>query len=255
MIPPPGALPLSTLTLPAPARALIIGASGGIGAALTRALHARDDLTELVALSRSGRTPDLPGLLTGPPLDLTDEDSIARAFADLPGQAPLRLVLIASGLLSDGADLQPEKSWRQQSLSAMSRVFAVNTFGPALIARHALDLMPRQGRIVFAALSARVGSIGDNRLGGWHAYRASKAALNMLLRNYAIEMARRNPDAVIVGLHPGTVDTDLSRPFGGGPDTRLTPEQSAHALLGVLDTLTPEHTGQVFDWKGVRVPE
>ena len=131
----------------------------------------------------------------------------------------------------------------------------LNTVGPALIAKHVLPLMPREGRSVFAALSARVGSIGDNRLGGWHSYRASKAALNMLVRNFAIEMGRTHKKAAIVGLHPGTVDTELSEPFQKGlPEGQLTDAvEAARNLLRVLDGVSPEDSGEVFDWKGERV--
>jgi NAD(P)-dependent dehydrogenase (short-subunit alcohol dehydrogenase family) len=138
----------------------------------------------------------------------------------------------------------------------MERSYRINAIGPALVARHFLPLLAADRKSAFAALSARVGSIGDNGLGGWHAYRASKAALNMLLKTLAIELARRNPGALCVGLHPGTVDTGLSRPFQRGvPEGKLfTPRQSARLLLNVLDGLSTEHTGQVFAWDGQRIP-
>jgi NAD(P)-dependent dehydrogenase (short-subunit alcohol dehydrogenase family) len=138
----------------------------------------------------------------------------------------------------------------------MARVFAVNTIGPALVAKHFLPLLPRRGRSAFAAISARVGSIGDNRLGGWHSYRASKAALNMLLRNFAIELARRAPDAVCIGLHPGTVDTALSAPFRSrvAPDRLFTPARSAGHLLRVIEQATVADNGHVLAWDGARIP-
>ncbi|MEZ5744869.1 MAG: SDR family oxidoreductase [Sphingomonadaceae bacterium] len=138
----------------------------------------------------------------------------------------------------------------------MADVFAVNTIGPALIAKHFLPLLPRDRRAIFAALSARVGSISDNRLGGWHSYRASKAALNMLVRNFAIEVGRNNREAVVVALHPGTVDTSLSDPFQSGvPDDKLfTPAFSAAKLLDVLSSLEPQDSGGHFDWAGKPVP-
>jgi NAD(P)-dependent dehydrogenase (short-subunit alcohol dehydrogenase family) len=152
--------------------------------------------------------------------------------------------------------VQPEKTYRALSADAFARVFAANTVAPALIAKHMLALMPKAERSVFAALSARVGSISDNRLGGWHAYRASKAALNMLIRNFAIEQARRAPGSICVGLHPGTVDTGLSKAFQGAvPGEKLfTPEQSAGYLLDVIDRLSPEDSGKCFDWAGKEVP-
>jgi NAD(P)-dependent dehydrogenase (short-subunit alcohol dehydrogenase family) len=141
-------------------------------------------------------------------------------------------------------------------LQAYRRVFDINTFGPALIAKHFLPIMPTDRRAIFAALSARVGSISDNGLGGWHAYRASKAALNMLIRNFAIEWARRNDQAVCVGLHPGTVDTGLSKPFQSNvPEDRLfSAKQSASYLLDVIERLSPADTGKVFDWAGKEIP-
>ncbi len=225
-------------------KAIIIGASGGIGAALADRLEQADGFDAIVRLSRSG---------PGGPIDLTDEASVAAA-AEAAG--PADLVIVATGLLSDGDRLQPEKSFKHQSMAAFEDVFRINTFGPALAAKHFIPNLPRKGRGVFAALSARVGSISDNRIGGWHAYRASKAALNMLIRNYAIEQARRNPDFIAVGLHPGTVDTALSEPFQSSvPDKQIfTPAESAAHLLNVIDGLTAADSGKVFDWAGKEVP-
>ncbi|MDJ0921110.1 MAG: SDR family NAD(P)-dependent oxidoreductase [Henriciella sp.] len=234
-------------------RIVIIGASGGIGAAFVSAYASAGHTVH--ALSRrpvEGSSAHVhPGRI-----DLSDEDSIATAASDIGAQGAPDLVIVASGILSNSDGLQPEKSMRQQGGSAFEQVFAVNTIGPALVAKHFIPIMPRKERAVFAALSARVGSISDNRLGGWHAYRASKAALNMLIRNYAIEQARRNDQFIAVGLHPGTVDTALSKPFQGNvPDGKLfTPERSASALIGVIEGLTPEASGKVFDWAGVEVP-
>ena len=236
-------------------RAVIIGSSGGIGAALTEQLSVREEISAVYALSRSGRTPSADKI-TGLRLDFEDEDSIAAAAQSISADGPPELVIIAAGILSDGHGLKPEKSLRQQSASAFEQVFAINTIGPALAAKHFLPIMPRRGRAVFAALSARVGSISDNRMGGWHAYRASKAALNMLIRNYAIEQARRNEDFIAVGLHPGTVDTALSKPFQSGvPDKQLfSADQSAQYILTVLNGLTPADSGKVFDWAGKEIP-
>lgn len=221
--------------------AVVIGASGGIGAALADALEVGG--RDVVRLSRSG---------TG--LDLTDEASIAQAAGAVGEAGPVRLVIVATGALH-GDGLRPERSWRDLDGEAMVEAFRVNAVGPALIAKHFLPLLA-PGRSVFAALSARVGSISDNRLGGWHAYRASKAALNMTLRNLAIELARRSPEAICVGLHPGTVDTALSAPFQRGvPDGKLfTPAYSAAQLLAVIDGLSPADSGGLFAWDGARIP-
>lgn len=233
-------------------KVVVFGASGGIGSALCEALAARPEVSEIHALSRSGAGPNSAKVKIGQ-ADILDEENLAASARAI---GPVDLVIAATGLLSDGGALQPEKSFRHQDLEAFRRVFDINTFGPALVAKHFLPIMPRQGRAIFAALSARVGSISDNHLGGWHAYRASKAALNMLIRNYAIEQARRNPDFIAVGLHPGTVDTDLSKPFQGNvPDKQLfTPQQSATYLVNVIMGLTPADSGKVFDWAGQEIP-
>ncbi len=168
---------------------------------------------------------------------------------------PPRGVIIATGALTLPDDGGPEKSLRQLDAEALVEAFRINAVGPAPIAKHFLPLLRREGHSVFAALGARVGSIGDNRLGGWHGYRASKAALAMLLRNFAIEMDRTHPDCVVAGLHPATVATPLSAPFRGAVagEGMLTPEQSAAHLLDVLERLEPADSGAVFDLRGARV--
>ena len=223
--------------------AVVIGASGGIGGALVERLTASGAHETVHALSRSG---------TG--LDQEDEASIEAAAARVAnGPAPV-LIVVATGVLHDGQS--PERSLKALDGEHLLRDYRVNAVGPALIAKHFLPLLPRDRRGVFAALSARVGSIGDNRLGGWHSYRASKAALNMLLRNLAIETARTHPQAIVAGLHPGTVDTDLSAPFqkGVAPDKLFTPAYSAEQLLNVIHQLNPADSGGVFAWDGQRIP-
>jgi len=236
-------------------RIAIIGASGGIGRALCSALCAKAEVETVYALSRSGKV-DAHAKLSSFTVDILDEAGLAEAAARIKAEGPLDMVIVATGMLSDEAKgIGPEKSWREQSLLAFEHVFAVNTFGPALVAKHFLPLLARKQRVVFAALSARVGSICDNRLGGWHAYRASKAALNMLLKNYALELARRNDQAIVVGLHPGTVATELSERFvSGSGRTVFSPEQSATYLLEVIGQLSPDQSGKTFDWKGEEIP-
>ncbi|UPY36502.1 SDR family NAD(P)-dependent oxidoreductase [Sediminicoccus sp. KRV36] len=225
----------SDTTIPA----VIIGATGGIGAALADALE-RDHQP----VRRLGRR-------TTPALDLLDEASIARAAADIgPG---LRLVVDATGFLHDDR-FQPEKSFRQLDPAHLAQSFALNATGPALLMKHFLPLLARNGRAVFATLSARVGSIGDNRLGGWVSYRASKAALNQILRTAAIEVARTRPQAICVALHPGTVETGLSNPFAKAGLEVQSPAQSAARLLAVMAALTPAQTGLFFDHHGKPIP-
>lgn len=233
-------------------RAVVFGASGAIGEALVTTLLANGARTVHAGARRA--------VAAGDPrvhpfaFDLLDEASISAAATRIAADGPPDLVFVATGILH-GAGWGPEKSWRALDAERMAEVFAINTAGPALIAKHFLPLLPRDSRSIFAALSARVGSIGDNRFGGWHSYRASKAALNMLMRNFAIELAPRAPGAIIAALHPGTVDSALSAPFqrGVAPGKLFSPAQSAGYLLDVLEGLTPADSGGCFAWDGKRI--
>ena len=219
----------------------IIGASGAIGGACVRRLVERYPAAHVHAFARDAELS----------IDYDDEASIAAA-AELAAQAgPLDLVLVATGMLHSGNTL-PEKSLRDLSADKFARIFAANTITPALLAKHFLPRLSRERPAVFAAISARVGSISDNQLGGWYAYRASKAALNMVIKNAAIEMSRRNKKAIVVGLHPGTVDSPLSKPFQANvaAGKLFTPEYSAQKLVQVLEKLTPAHSGQCLAWDG-----
>lgn len=236
-----------------PRTAAVFGASGGIGLALCEALAARG--TKVIhAGSRAGQGPAVAGVHPFA-FDLRDESSIAAA-AETMRDAPPDWVIVATGVLTLADGTGPERTFKRLDAATMAEVFALNTIGPALIAKHMLPLMPRSERFVFAALSARVGSISDNRLGGWHSYRASKAALNMLLRNFALELARTHPQGVVAGLHPGTVDSALSQPFQSNlANGQLTaPAQAADNLLAVLARLGPQDSGKVFDFRGDEVP-
>jgi len=231
-------------------RACVFGASGGVGGALMQRLVC--DLRAGAVYAGARRKLDAPSAFT---FDLEDEASIAHACKTIADDGPLHLVIVATGVLHQGETL-PEKTWRAMTPEAFARAFAINATGPALIAKHMLGHLAKGEKAVFAALSARVGSIADNRLGGWHAYRASKAALNMLIRNFAIELAQRNRTACAVSLHPGTVATALSQPFQSGAraEKLFTPDQSAGYLLDVIDTLTPAHSGKLFAWDGAEAP-
>lgn len=222
-----------------PGAALVIGASGGIGAGL------------VAALREEGRHPVI-GLSRGsdPPIDLLREESIAAAAAWIAGQGlDLSLVVVATGFLHDDR-FTPERSWRHLDPEHMTRAFAVNAIGPALVLKHVLPLLRRDRRAVFAALSARVGSITDNRLGGWWSYRASKAALNQIIRTAAIELRRVNSHAICVAIHPGTVESGLSTPFAKAGLEVQPPAVAARRILDVLAGLTAEQSGQFYDHLG-----
>jgi NAD(P)-dependent dehydrogenase (short-subunit alcohol dehydrogenase family) len=221
--------------------ALIIGATGGIGMALANALDTDPSYNTVL---RSGRHSDIR-------MDFHDESSIAHAAEQIAGAgASLDLIIVATGILHRNAK-GPEKALRELDPDWMMENYLINAIGPALVAKYFLPVMARNQPVCFAALSARVGSISDNNLGGWHSYRASKAALNMLIKNIAIEWQRKNAQSVVVGLHPGTVETPLSGPFKGNPaHERFTPDKAAAQLLDVLRTLGPEHSGGLFAYDG-----
>lgn len=232
---------------------VVFGASGGIGGALVAQLAADPSIATLHAGSRKPMARSHPKM--APFLfDLQDEASIARAASGIEGEVDL--IFVATGMLHRSGGPAPEKALRALDGAAMAELFAVNATGPALIAKHFAPLLPRDRRSVFAALSARVGSIADNRLGGWHSYRASKAALNMLLVNLAIELRRTHPHAIVSGLHPGTVDTGLSAPFQRGvpPEKLFNATKSAACLIDVMNRLTPADSGGLFAWDGARLP-
>ncbi|PYG29532.1 SDR family NAD(P)-dependent oxidoreductase [Pelagimonas varians] len=218
-------------------RALIIGSSGGIGSAVTRHLQGRGWAVDGLSRRETG-------------FDLTDDSVVDAQMSALgPGYD---MILIASGALEIGG-AAPEKTVRSIDAKALADQFALNAIGPALVLRHAARLLPKDRKSVVAALSARVGSIGDNRLGGWTSYRASKAALNQILRCTAIELARSHKQAVCVGLHPGTVSTPFTQKYSG-QYPMVTPDAAARNLLAVIENLKPDQTGGFYDWAGKTVP-
>lgn len=230
---------------------VVVGA-GGIGRALAQAMVADPAYDRVIVFAR--RPVEMPGadvILA----DLLDDDAMDRAAQAIADAGRPTRVIVATGVLH-GPGLSPEKTMRALSAEALTDVLRVNAVGPALVARRLLPLMPRDRPSAFAALSARVGSIGDNQLGGWYGYRASKAALNMLIRTLAVEHRRSHPFGLCVALHPGTVDTQLSAPFqrGVAPERLFTPEVSASALMRVLDGLTPEASGGFYAWDGAEIP-
>jgi NAD(P)-dependent dehydrogenase (short-subunit alcohol dehydrogenase family) len=244
--------------------ALVVGASRGIGLGFVKQLLARPDFglvfagcrsieaaTDLLALQQ-----DYGDRLHLIPLDTTDETQLEEAAAKITGiTANLHLIMNCVGWLHD-ADYQPEKALRQINSEQLLRYFQVNSISAALLAKHFMGLLKHSEPSLFASISAKVGSIGDNELGGWYGYRASKVALNMLMKTSAIEYSRRCPNAILVSLHPGTTDTGLSMPFQKGvpPEKLFTVERSVGQLLGVLDGLTPADSGGFFSWDGSRLP-
>ena len=241
---------------------LVVGASRGLGREFVSQLLHCPDVGRVWAACRT------PGSLAWPAdtptaklrplqLDVTDEDSIAAAAAVLQSDSvSLRLILNVAGVLHTSEGMQPERRLAEVQAEHMLWSYRVNALGPLLVAKHFSQLLPRSDPSVFASLSARVGSIGDNRLGGWYAYRAAKAAQNMLTRNLSIELPRRHRGLLCVGLHPGTVDTDLSSPFQANvPEGKLfSPERAVRQLLEIINALGPEDQGSCIAWDGQRIP-
>lgn len=237
----------------------VIGSSGAIGSALVRQLVKHYPNACVHAISDKYSVEQAHGnqgidTITVHAIDYDDEASIAAVASRVCSNGPLHCVIVATGMLHDN-QVQPEKSLKDLSMEKFQRLFQVNTIVPALLAKHFIPMLHRSERSLFTVLSARVGSISDNRLGGWYAYRSSKAALNMIVKTAAIETSRRNKNAIIVGLHPGTVDSQLSKPFQANvPQGKLfTPEYSAQCLLKVMDNLAVEDSGNCYAWDGQRI--
>lgn len=226
--------------------AAVFGASGGLGRAFAEALSADPAVARLHTVSRGGGADHT--------CDYHDEHCIAETVKAITADGPLHLAICAIGILH-GEDIAPEKTWKSLDAEMTARVFAINTIAPVMIAKHVLPALEKGRKTGYAALSARVGSIGDNRIGGWLSYRSSKAALNMAIRTLSIELARVNKQALIVGLHPGTVETGLSKPFRGNvPDEQLfTPEHAVQQMLATLDGATTEDSGSHLAYDGVRI--
>ncbi len=231
----------------------VIGATGGLGAAFVDTLLRLAEVEVVYALSRRPLHSEHRNcmVLNG---DITDESSLIRCAGEIADNS-LALTIVATGFLHDETH-QPEKSSRTLSLEGMQQAFLINSIAPALIAKHFLPKMRRQAKASFAVLSARVGSISDNHKGGWYSYRASKAALNMLLQNFALEFRLKNPSLNILALQPGTVNTALSAPFQArvAPEKLFTPSQSANHLLQVIDTANNPGVAHFLDWQGKSIP-
>ncbi|MBL8513619.1 MAG: SDR family oxidoreductase [Betaproteobacteria bacterium] len=228
-------------SLPERYRALVFGATGALGGAFAEFLADDPRCARVERLARGGEIP----------FDFGDESALAAAAASLSARGPFHLMINAAGVLHTPAFL-PEKRLADLNLEQMRDTFVVNCFGPALAFKHFAPLLAPD-RAVFATLSAKVGSIGDNRLGGWYSYRASKAALNMMVKTAAIELKRTRPHAILVALHPGTVNTRLSKPFRGEEIGRA-PDAAAGDLLRVIDALAPDDSGSFIAYDGTRLP-
>jgi NAD(P)-dependent dehydrogenase (short-subunit alcohol dehydrogenase family) len=223
---------------------LVLGASGALGRAFIEALQADAACVEVVGLSRSSQ----------PAFRLEDEASMAAAVAALAAQTPgpYHLIIDATGALTlDGQG--PEKHMGALNAQQLARAFEINTIGPALLIKHFLPLLATEQRVIYAKLSARVGSISDNRKGGWYGYRAAKAALNMVLQTAAIEAARKRPQLVVAAMQPGTVASNLSAPFVPAQEC-LTPAQSVAGLLSALDDLPAQTAAHFVDYTGAAIP-
>ncbi|MFT6105994.1 MAG: NAD(P)-dependent dehydrogenase (short-subunit alcohol dehydrogenase family) [Rickettsiales bacterium] len=231
----------------------IIGASGSLGEMFVKQLAQNPQTKSIFAFSRS-KTDFDNEKTTSHFIDIEDEESIKSAVDIASENAKLDMVIVATGMLHN-QDFGPEKSLRDLSKEKFQKLFNVNTIAPAIIAKHFLPKLNRERKSVFAAISARVGSISDNHLGGWYSYRASKSALNMVLKNASIEIGRSNKNAVIIGLHPGTVDSKLSKPFQGAvsQEKLFTPEYSVEKLLEVIENSSPKDSGKIIDFNGVKI--
>ncbi len=227
-----------------PQNIVILGASGALGKAFTILLSQKNPNARLLGFSRNSHNI----------INYSNEDSIAEAAELAAYSSPLDLVIVTNGILHEG-DIMPEKSLRDLSAAKFHHIFEVNTIIPALIAKYFIPKLNKERKSIFAAISARVGSISDNHLGGWYAYRASKAALNMVIKTASIESMRKNKQAIVVSLHPGTIDSELSKPFQHNlePGQLFTPAYSAEKLLTVLENITPEHTGKCLAWDGQEI--
>jgi NAD(P)-dependent dehydrogenase (short-subunit alcohol dehydrogenase family) len=246
-------------------RALVTGASRGIGLEFVRQLIAAPRFGRVYAACRQpAQATALSVLAAAEPrlrllaLDVADEARIEAAARQVAAETDqLHLVVNAAGVLHDAAaGLAPEKRLADVRADTLARSFAVNAFAPLLVAKHFERMLTHRERAVFASISARVGSIGDNRLGGWYAYRGAKAAQNMFTKTLSVEWARSRRNVICVALHPGTTDTDLSRPFQANvaPEKLFSVERTVRQLLEVVERLTPADTGRFLAWDGSEIP-
>lgn len=231
----------------------IIGASGSIGSEFVKQLAQDEQVKSIFAFSRL-KTEFENSKIQSCLIDIEDEESVKLCANKASAKSNLDIVIVATGMLHD-QNIQPEKSLKDLSKEKFEKLFSINTIAPAIIAKHFLPKLNKERKSVFSAISARVGSISDNHLGGWYAYRASKSALNMILKNASIEINRSNKNAIIIGLHPGTVDSKLSKPFQGAvkQEKLFTPKYSVEKLLQVIKNAKPSDSGNLIDFNGITI--
>ena len=232
----------------------VIGSSGAIGNAISKILQ-NNELVETVYNFSRSTSIESSKKEKNFFIDIENEDSIKRSVKNIPENIKFDLVFVATGILHDNEDIYPEKSIRDISEVKLKKVLMVNTIGPTLVGKYFIPFLDKNKKNVFAFLSARVGSISDNKIGGWYSYRASKTALNQIIKNFSIEVKRSNPNSIFVGLQPGTVKSNLSKPFEKNVNSSnlFSPEYSAEKLLKVINDLTLEDTGKFFAWNGEEI--
>ena len=232
----------------------VSGSSGAIGNAISKILQNNESIETVYNFSRSTSIKSSKKEKNFF-IDIENEDSIKRSVKNIPENIKFDLVFVATGILHDNEDIYPEKSIRDISEVKLKKVLMVNTIGPTLVGKYFIPFLDKNKKNVFAFLSARVGSISDNKIGGWYSYRASKTALNQIIKNFSIEVKRSNPNSIFVGLQPGTVKSNLSKPFEKNVNSSnlFSPEYSAEKLLKVINDLTLEDTGKFFAWNGEEI--
>ena len=232
----------------------VIGSSGAIGNAVSKILLDDESVESVYTFSRSisPNTSDKENKIY---IDIENEESIKDAVKKIPQDIKFDLIFVATGILHNDNDVFPEKSIRDISAERFKKVLMINTVGPALVGKYFIPFLNKQNKNVFAFLSARVGSISDNKLGGWYSYRASKTALNQIVKNFSIEIKRSNPNSIFIGLQPGTVKSNLSKPFEKNVQSEnlFTPDYSAAKLLEVIDAVTSDDSGKLYAWNGEEI--
>jgi len=229
----------------------VVGSSGAIGNSICKKLINDDSVEEVYKFSRVIKNEDTDKI-KNIEIDIEDENSIKSCVEKLPSNIKFDLIFVATGILHNDNDIFPEKSIKDISIDKLQKVFLVNTIGPTLVGKYFIPFLNKDNKNVFAFLSARVGSISDNKIGGWYSYRASKTALNQIVKNFSIEIKRSNPNSIFIGLQPGTVKSNLSKPFEKNvqSDNLFTPDHSASKLLEVIDSLTSDDSGKFYAWNG-----